>query len=258
MRLTLPVVVGLLAGTILLALAVTEQVLPAGTARAADLRPWLAARALGVTAYLLLALDVTLGLLLAHPRNHAAWRSTRASFPWHQLVTVFTLAFLVLHVVILAVDPLADVGVVGALVPGRSGYRPEAVAIGTVAFYALLVTAISARWTRLLPGGWWLRLHRFAAVAFVLAWVHSVLAGTDTAALTPLYVATGIPVLAALAHRWWSASSGPRRAAPASGGSTLLGGPAGPGRGAGAAPVAPTPATPALLRTARPAMEDPS
>ena len=197
----------------LVALGVTDQVLPATDARVAEMRPWIAARALGVTAYLLLGLQVATGLLLSHPRNTASWRKTRQAFPWHELLTVFTFAFLVLHIALLAVDPFAEVGWLGALVPGFSAYRPPAIAIGTVALYAMLFTAVTAKWTRLLPGGWWLKAHRFAAVTFLLAWVHSVLAGTDGGALTPLYLATGLPILMGIAHRWWTARIRPRREA---------------------------------------------
>jgi predicted ferric reductase len=207
----------------LVALAVTDQVLPAASPRAEELRPWIAARALGVTAYLLLALQVGLGLVLSHPRNTAQWRTTRQALPWHELLTVFVGAFVVLHVVLLAVDPWADVGWLGALVPGLSGYRTPAVALGTVAAYAMLFTAITAKWTTLLPGGWWLKIHRFAAVTFLLTWVHSLLAGTDGGALTPLYLATGLPILLGVAHRWWTARVRPRRvAAPATSSASLV------------------------------------
>jgi len=195
----------------LVALGVTDQVLPAADPRTAELRPWIAARALGVTAYLLLALQVATGLLLSHPKNTASWRKTRQTFPWHELLTVFTYAFLVLHIVLMAIDPWAKVGWLGTFVPGLSGYRPPAIAIGTVALYAMIFTAVTAKWTRLLPNGWWLKAHRFAAVTFLFAWVHGVLAGTDSGALTPLYLATGVPILLGVAHRWWTAKARPRR-----------------------------------------------
>ncbi len=43
-----------------------------------------------------------------------------------------------------------------------------------------------------------------AAVTFLLTWIHSVLAGTDSGALLPLYLATGLPIVAGVAHRWWT------------------------------------------------------
>jgi hypothetical protein len=192
---------------VLIAVVVTNQVLPMDDPGVARVRPWLAARALGVTAYLLLALEVGLGLVLAHPRNTASWRLTKPVFPWHELLTAFTFAFLAMHVGLLAVDPYANVGWIGALVPGLSGYRPPAIAVGTVATYALIVTAVSAKWTKLLPSGWWLRLHRLSVVVFLLVWLHAVLAGTDGGALLPLYAATGVPILAGVAHRWWTAKA---------------------------------------------------
>jgi predicted ferric reductase len=214
MRVGAATLVALGAIAALVALGVTDQILPASDPRTIEVRPWIAARALGITAYLLLALEVGLGLVLSHPRNTAEWRVTKQVFPWHEMVSVFTGAFLALHVALLAIDPFAKVGVVGALVPGMSGYRPPAVAMGSVALYALIFTAVTAKWTRLLPSGWWLKVHRFAALAFLLAWIHAVLAGTDGGALTPLYLATGLPILAGVAHRWWTARVRPQRAAP--------------------------------------------
>jgi DMSO/TMAO reductase YedYZ heme-binding membrane subunit len=215
MRVGAPTLVALGAVVALVGLAVTDQVLPPSRPRVQEMRPWIAARALGVTAYLLLALEVASGLVLSHPRNTAEWRKTRQVFPWHEMLTVFTFAFIGLHVVLLAVDPFAKVGWLGALVPGFSGYRAPAIALGTVAMYALLFTAVTAKWTRLLPAGWWLKAHRFAAVAFLLTWAHSVLAGTDGGALMPLYLVTGLLIVAGGAHRWWTARVRPQRAAPA-------------------------------------------
>jgi len=217
MRVSGAVLVSIGAIAALVALGVTDQVLPAVDERTAELRPWIAARALGVTAYLLLALEVALGLMLSHPRNTAEWRATKQTFPWHEMVSVFTFAFVTLHVVLLAIDPYAKVGVIGALVPGFSEYRPVAIGLGSIALYAMLLTAITAKWTRLLPSGWWLRIHRVAAAAFLLTWIHAVLAGTDGAALLPLYLATGLPILAGVAHRWWTARVRPQRAMTASG-----------------------------------------
>ena len=209
------VIIGSIAA--LVALAITDHVLSATDARTLSLRPWIAARALGVTAYLLLCLEVVAGLILSHPRNTGEARKTKQVFPWHEMLTVFTGAFIVLHVVLLIIDPFANVGVVGALVPGFSQFRPIPVAMGSVALYSLIFTAATAKWTSLLPANWWLKVHRVAILTFLLTWVHAVLAGTDGAALTPLYLATGLPILAGVAHRWWNARVRQQPDAPPSG-----------------------------------------
>ncbi|MHB8960921.1 MAG: ferric reductase-like transmembrane domain-containing protein [Candidatus Limnocylindrales bacterium] len=196
------VIIGAVAA--LVALGITDQVIPATDARTISVRPWVAARALGITAYLLLALQVAAGVWLSHPRNAGDPRTNRVVFPWHELLTVFMGAFLTLHIVLLAVDPYAGVDWIGAFVPGFSQYRPVPVAIGSVALYAMIITAATARWTRLLPAGWWLKIHRLTALVFLMAWVHGILAGTDSMALLPLYLLTGGLVLLGIAHRWWS------------------------------------------------------
>jgi hypothetical protein len=196
------VIIGAVAA--LVAVGITDQVIPATDDRTLAVRPWVAARALGITAYLLLALEVATGVWLSHPRNAGDGRSTRVTFPWHELLTVFTGAFLALHIVLLAVDPYAGVAWIGAFVPGFSQYRTVPVAIGSVALYAMIITAVTAKWTRLLPAGWWLKVHRLTALVFLAAWVHGFLSGTDTMPLLPLYLITGGVVLLGVAHRWTS------------------------------------------------------
>ena len=195
------VVVGAIAG--LAIIFTTDQVLPATSAHQAQLRTWLGSRAAGFAALILLTSQVVLGLVLSHPTNKSTWRLSKRLFPWHEHVWVFVLAFLTAHVVSIAVDRFANVGWLGALVPGLSEYRSVPVALGTLSLYALLVTGLTARVTRLLPAGWWLKLHRLSLVVLALAWAHGILAGTDTFAAAAVYGATFVAVLLAATYRYW-------------------------------------------------------
>jgi DMSO/TMAO reductase YedYZ heme-binding membrane subunit len=100
------------------------------------------------------------------------------------------------------------VGWLGAPVPGMSEFRTVPVAIGTMAMYALVITGLTARATRLLPAGWWLKLHRLSVVVLALAWAHGVTAGTDTFAGGLLYASTFGAVLVAAAYRYWIVRAG--------------------------------------------------
>ncbi len=183
----------------------TDQIVPATSPYQAQMRLWLTGRATGIAAYLLLTGQIVLGLILSHPVNQSTWKLSKRLFPWHENLYVFVLAFLGAHIVSLVLDPYAGVGLGGAFVPGLSSYRTSPVALGTLALYALLATGLTARYTKLLPPGFWLRLHRFAIVALVLAWMHGMLAGTDAGALQPMYIGTGTVVLLATAYRYWVA-----------------------------------------------------
>ena len=73
-----------------------------------------------------------------------------------------------------------------------------------MALYAFLLTALTARYTKLLPSGLWLKIHRFSLVVWVFAWLHSVLAGTDSGVLGVMYVATGLAIVFSGAYRYWA------------------------------------------------------
>jgi Predicted ferric reductase len=182
----------------------TDQILPVTTDRQAELRFWLAARATGIVAFLLLTLQVAIGLVLSHPHNKTTWKLSKKLFPWHDHLWVFVVAFLVAHIVSLVVDPKAGVSLPGAFIPGLSQYRTTPVALGTLALYAFLVTALTARYTKLLPPGAWLSLHRLALLIFVLSWLHGMLAGTDSGPLLVVYLFAGAVVTAAGAYRYWA------------------------------------------------------
>jgi DMSO/TMAO reductase YedYZ heme-binding membrane subunit len=181
----------------------TDQVLPASSDHQAELRGWLAARAAGFMALLLLTFQVVVGLVLSHPTNKSTWKLSKRLFPWHDHAWVFTLAFGVIHVVAILVDRYANVGLLGTFVPGLSEYRSVPVALGTLAMYALLITGLTARVTRLLPSGWWLKLHRLSLGVLALAWAHGILAGTDSPVAGGIYGATFAAVVLAAVYRYW-------------------------------------------------------
>lgn len=193
----------------LVIVAATDQVVPATSAHQAELRVWLASRAAGLAALGLLGFQILAGLLLSHPTNRAVWRASRAVLPWHETLWLFILAFVLAHVVAIVVDPYAGVGLAGALVPGLSSYRSAPVALGSLALDALVITGLTARWTRLVPAGSWLIVHRAALGVFVLAWMHGLLAGTDSPALLAVYVALGAAVAVAAGHRYWARGHDP-------------------------------------------------
>ncbi|HEU4671306.1 MAG TPA: hypothetical protein VFS32_00225 [Candidatus Limnocylindrales bacterium] len=182
---------------------VAEVVLPSPAGSDAnDLRLWLTARATGLVAYGLLTVQVSLGILMSHPTNAASWKLSKRIFPWHENLSAFLVAFSLVHIGAIVLDPYAHVDLVAAFVPGIAGYRPLPVAIGTLSVYAGLLASLTARWTKLLPAGLWLRLHRLALVAWATAWIHGVLAGTDTMPLAAWYGATGLLVVAVGAWRY--------------------------------------------------------
>ncbi len=205
MRLRAGTFLAVLAVAGIVILAATQEVAPPVSARQAAVQIWLATRAAGFTTLVMLSIQISLGLILSHPTNKSTWKLSKLLFPWHENAWVFVLAFLGAHIITTVLDEWADVGLLGALIPGASPYRTPAVALGTLALWALLFTGLTARYTKLLPAGLWLRIHRISHVIFPIAWLHGVLAGTDSVAMVGLYGASGLFVVAAVSYRYWVA-----------------------------------------------------
>jgi methionine sulfoxide reductase heme-binding subunit len=191
----------------LVAIPLTGAIVPAVSDREANMRLWLAARASGIAVYLLFTAQICFGIVLSHPTNKSTWKLSQRLFPWHENTWIFVLAFLAVHVVSLVLDPYAGVGITGAIIPGLSSYRSVPVALGNLGLWAMLATGLSARYVKLLPQGLWLKVHRLAIVVWGLAWIHGVLAGTDTRALTWMYIGTGLLVAGAAAYRYWASKA---------------------------------------------------
>lgn len=172
------------------------------TATGSDMGLWVIARASGLVSYLLLTAVTIVGLLMAcPPKSSARFLGMAQRLRLHVLLAIFALVFVVLHVVVLAIDPWAEVGWWGALVPFGSAYRPLPVTLGLLALWSGLISGVTAGLAGRGLGRMWLPLHRLAAAGWVLAWLHGVLAGSDTAAWMWMYVVTGAAVLILVVRR---------------------------------------------------------
>ncbi len=185
------------AGSIVIVWGMTQQTL------GSQMATWVLGRAAGVASYVLLLLLVVTGLVLSHPwARHLSFPAPRTRLTIHATLSLFTLAFTVLHLVVLALDPWAKVGWIGALLPMASGYRPVAVSLGVLALWAGVVTGVTARFAGSFAARHWWPIHKVAAALLLLVWAHSVFAGSDVAGLTVFYIVTGLFVVALAVTRY--------------------------------------------------------
>lgn len=185
--------------------AVTSWLIGVAVARVSTSReaPWIVGRAAGTTAYLLLVALVALGLVLSHPwRTRIRRPSAAARIRMHVSLSAFTFAFLVLHVLVLATDRYAGVGLRGALLPLGATYRPVPVTLGLIGTYAGLLAGVTAVMAGHVGSRIWWPIHKVAAVSLVLVWVHGVMSGSDTPMLMALYLVTGGATLVLAVSRY--------------------------------------------------------
>jgi hypothetical protein len=165
--------------------------------------PWIIGRSSGICAYVLLVVLVLSGLRLAAPRRRSRPRVV-SRLRLHAALAAATGIFTVLHVVVLATDPYAGVGLAGALLPFGANYRPVAVTMGVLGLWTGLAAGLSAAFAGRLGARVWWPIHKVAALALVAAWLHGVFAGSDTVVLRWGYVGTGAVVAFAA---WWRYSA---------------------------------------------------
>lgn len=188
----------------------------AASLRGVRTAPWDVGRAGGLTSYGLLVVLVSVGLVLSHPASPGLGRlAPLTRMRLHATLAVFTLAFTLLHVVALSTDPWAHVGWQGALLPMASQYRPVGVTLGVLAVWSGLVTGVTAALAGRALGRVWWPVHKVAGLAFLLAWVHGVLAGSDSRTLLVGYGASGGAVLALALSRYQARSAADLRDEPA-------------------------------------------
>lgn len=163
---------------------------------------WFATRGAGVVSLLLASAVVVLGLLTTARWQRPGWpRFLTAEL--HRTVALVSVAFTALHVVTAILDPYAQLGILAALVPLASSYRPVAVAWGVLSVDLLLAVMLTSLLRDRIGYRTWKAVHWLAYAGWPLAVLHSITAGSDATAPWMLLVdAVAIgSVVAALAFR---------------------------------------------------------
>jgi predicted ferric reductase len=140
---------------------------------------WYLGRSAGFISYGLLVLSVVLGVGISSRIGDGllarAW-----VFELHRFLSVFVLAVVLFHALVMLPDPYAKFTVRELLVPFQSHYRDGPMALGIITLYGLGLVTLSFYVTKLIGQKTWRALHYTTFLLFVSATAHGVLTGTDT------------------------------------------------------------------------------
>jgi methionine sulfoxide reductase heme-binding subunit len=142
---------------------------------------WLASRSAGVVAFVLLSASVVLGLAMA--LKLAPTRARPALRVTHERVALLALSGVAAHGLLLLGDSYLHPGLSGVLLPFVMGYRPAWTAFGIAGGYLAAALSLTYYLRRSLGARRWRNAHRFIPVAWALAAVHVIGAGTDAGSL---------------------------------------------------------------------------
>ncbi len=139
---------------------------------------WYATRSSGIVAWALAATSVILGLLLS-TRSARGLAKPAWVLDLHRYLGALTLIAVGVHLGALVADTFVPFGWADLFVPGASAWRTTPVAFGVIAFWLFLAVEVSSLFRKQLPNRLWARIHLLSFVAYVLATLHYLQAGTE-------------------------------------------------------------------------------
>jgi sulfoxide reductase heme-binding subunit YedZ len=157
---------------------------------------WLASRASGIVALVLIAASVAIGLAMAAK----AFRKPglpKLLVTIHEHAALAALVAIAVHGLTLLGDAWLSPGPVGIAVPFVMDHEPVFTGLGIIGGYLAAILGLTFYIRRRVGTRRWRNLHRLTPLVYVLGVVHTLGAGTDagTPWMTALLIATGTPIL---------------------------------------------------------------
>jgi methionine sulfoxide reductase heme-binding subunit len=173
---------------------------------------WIVSRAAGIAALLLASMSVCVGLLMGGRILKGRRPELRVM---HEALSLGTLAALLVHGLSLLGDAYLHPSLGDIAIPFLSGYKTLWTSMGIVAFWTLAVLGLSYYARGRIGVQRWRRLHRFAALAWILGLVHSLGEGTDAgqAWFLASVAIVAVPALALLLARRLRSATAPQAGA---------------------------------------------
>lgn len=161
---------------------------------------WYAIRSSGNVAYLLLAASAVWGILLSS-KIVKQWVPAAVALDLHNYLSWLAIGLTILHAALLLASSYFNYSLLNLLVPFTGPFKPFWVGLGIIGLYLMIITTVTFYAAEQIGYKTFHRLHILTYVAFVASLLHSIVSGTDTAAMMPVYLATGLVVLFFTAYR---------------------------------------------------------
>jgi sulfoxide reductase heme-binding subunit YedZ len=139
---------------------------------------WLASRASGLLALVLVTISVGIGLTMAGKVMRRPGLS-RKLLAIHEHTAVAGIVAIAVHGITLLGDPWLNPGIGGIAVPFSMSFRPLFTGLGVVAGYLAALLGLSFYFRKRIGARLWRKAHRATVVVYLLGLVHAFGAGTD-------------------------------------------------------------------------------
>ncbi len=174
---------------------------------------WLASRAAGVVALVLVALSVILGLAMAGRISRRPGLPARLKV-YHEALALSGLLAITTHGLLLLGDSYLRPGLAGIAVPFVIAAKPLWTGLGIIGGWLAAILGLSFYLRRWIGTRTWRWMHRWTLLVYALAVAHTLGSGTDARSpwLLAIVGATAVPIVFLATHRFLPATR--RRNAP--------------------------------------------
>lgn len=176
---------------------------------------WLASRALGVTALVLVSISVGLGLAMASKLVRGPGVPARVK-RLHEATALTALIAIAAHGLVLLGDGYLRPSLADIALPFAMEKQPLWTGVGIIGGWLAAILGLSFYVRRWIGPGVWRKMHRLTLVVWVLGVVHTLGSGTDagSAWLLAILLATGLPIVFLATMRFLPRERKPPRRVP--------------------------------------------
>jgi predicted ferric reductase len=140
---------------------------------------WYVTRASGLVAYLLLWLSTAWGLGVSS-KIFDPLLTRDYTYDFHQYLSLFSLGFVALHVIVLMLDRYLPFSIFQVLVPFTSSYRPLWVGLGVISLYLLALVTVTFYLRKRIGMRAFRLIHVLSLLGYLGVTLHALFAGTDS------------------------------------------------------------------------------
>jgi predicted ferric reductase len=141
---------------------------------------WYVTRAAGLTSYILLWLSMVWGMAISTKILSPAVAGDD-SYDFHEFLSLLGLGFVLLHVIVLALDKFLPFSIWQILIPFIDSYRPLWVGLGVIGFYLFLLVTVTFYMRQAIGSKAFRSIHMLSLIGYLGATLHGLFAGTDSA-----------------------------------------------------------------------------
>ena len=165
---------------------------------------WYVTRAAGLMGYLLFWLSTVWGFAVSS-KIFDSFLERMFTFDFHEHLSLLSLGFLILHVVVLLFEKVEPLSLIEVLVPFISAYRPFWTGIGIIAFYLTALVTITFYVRKWISMKTFRVIHYLSVAAYFGSLLHSVYAGTDTSLTWVQWMYGGTTLVTVFFMVYWAA-----------------------------------------------------